>query len=294
MDLDLLQRAEKLADLGNAKNRLLMQAKRDKDAGKLSDEGNRRHEDLGKDRASRLNNLQFLRDWAAGRLNAGPQRSDVAAETQGLRDRDSDHWLNYNELLKATGGHVSEVQKRYADKLWRNAQGKGEKEHPDGSSLPKRRRFNMAQVEERWRQREARNEVRCKREDFTADDAEGFLERFASTAAEEPGPAEEQLEPKTKKGDLTRAELLMRFYKLVPLLHAVQDKLPPGAWGDMARARLQPALDAAKRQKTRLEDAPHMQDDELQVAKAVLKNGQETAMALSKMASQLSLLEAGA
>ena len=151
----------------------------------------------------------------------------------------------------------------------------------------------MAQVEERWRQREARNEVRYKREDFTADDAEDFLERFASTAAEEPGPAEEQLD-KTKKGDLTRAELLMRFYKLVPLLHAVQDKLPHGAWGDMARARLQPALDAAKRQKTRLEDAPHMQDDELQVAKAVLKNGQETAMTLSKMASQLSLLEAGA
>ena len=60
--------------------------------------------------------------------------------------------MNLNELVKHQGGHQCAEQKAYVMKLWHNAKGRHEREHPEGKSIPRQRRFWLQTLDttRRW------------------------------------------------------------------------------------------------------------------------------------------------
>ena len=294
--LDRLHQAEKSADLGSReKSRLLMQAKRDREAGRLSDEGCRRHEQLGRDRRSSAANLQFLRDWAAGRLSASVTRKESATVTAASEDRADAGWLNYHELLAHHGGHVSDGQKRYVDRLWRAAAARGEREHPDGPSLPKRRRFNLAQLESQWTRKEQRHGAHLQLPGEASTDLEGFLEQEDpqlppdSAAGEGPeGPKGPEGPTKKPVKELTRADLLLEHYKVLPRLAGLLDSVPEHAtWRGVVQAQLQPSYEGMLASKSSLELQGVCTSETLASSAAALQRGQATLSSMGKLINQL-------
>lgn len=285
-----LKRAEACSDLGSERNRFAVQLKRDRDRGMLSEEGAKRFDAALHKRGAEK--LQLFRDWADGLLTQceGPKVTQRVAEVLQDDTEDRRGWMNWHELLIHTGGHVNDGQKTYATKLWRNAAKGPEREHPDGPALPKQRHFWVATLEIARSRKEERAQVDLADWVADTDELHHLMEllgkRPSVEAVADGAPAAKKAkvgEPAPEQGPPLRESLLRDYYKAIPKVYAVSDRIPSGAWGDMARAKMDPALQQMLKAKGKLETPGRVEPHELVAMQHTLKQGLGVAMTLHKL-----------
>ncbi len=258
-----LARIEAAAKVSEVPSRVLKAAARAVELGRVPAEAAARFAATrGKRDGSQV---AWIREWAKGLIpECTPSAREQLSRVTTRDDETEWCWLNQHELVLLCGGPESAAARAYADKRWKAAKGRPEREHPEGKQLGPQRRFWAASIERLRQRREERKDLQLKGQL----DAAAAVEQLAE-ALQAPFPGVEA-EPCTAEGPepplkklrgedaapCTREQLLQEAYKAIPRLYGFRDSFPGDPAGQLARQRLAPQVEAMLGWKHELERSP--------------------------------------
>ena len=298
-DIQRIAQAKNMGDLGkhHDRMRIAMAAQRECDSGRLSAEACAQHTAAkGKRDGSKLT---WLKLWIDGKLpGCCPTGMQAASDTHHQNEQDGWGWFNLPELVKHCGGHMCKDMKTYAQKRWNGSKGAKERVHPDGPHLQKQRRLWKESVETTGRRREQATSVqvsgriedptglRQMMEACTGPSSSDLAPTCGQDEVEgEPGASPNKKSKKAAEDEKVpdRTVLQLEVYRTLPKLFGQRDALPKDGAGQVARARLEPELQALVDLRSKLEAASLCPSEELEAGRALLKATTGLALRLSKV-----------